>query len=555
MKNYLLLTKIIMKNNEMNMPKEGSKGKAYKTLGTIALACIMLPCCFIVGFIVYIMTQALIEAGGGTEGLELIVQLMCVFGVIFSIMVIFNVLYFSTDLDHLLPLPIRPSELVAAKFTHAYFAESVMEFLILFCGLIGYFIAAGIKPVAGITAILGIFLLPVLPLVYCGIFCLIIMAFFSKAKLLKNVDFMVGLVSVLFVGLFVLSFVQMDSININNYIDNLMNGNNIFLKLMGKIFFTVPLFLKAVEENSILYCLLFVLVHVVCIAIMLLLGNLLYLKGVYLVSSGGRSGKKIKATSGENEICLKKRTANQSYFVKECLILCRTPAYRKYCVVVNLIWPILVIALFSMPATKNFMETFTRLFHRGYVASDMIVLLFVIILSFFATAMNSIASTSFTREGAHFSFLKYVPVRYKTQIQLKALVSILFSGGTVLISVILLCSFMKCTLASTIYFLVIAFLSVVMCTYIGIMLDATHPKLDWEDEYGALRGNLNAFFNMALAIVIAFVLCVIGYVLYVYTGFRTAVIFLIYLVWFLVADFTVIRTSIKQSLHCIKNDD
>lgn len=551
MKNFLLLTKVIMKNSEMDMPDEGKKGKAYKTMGTIALLGIMIPCCFIVGYIVFIMTQALMEANGKTEGLELIVQLMSVFGVVFSLMVIFNVLYFSSDLDHLLPLPIKPSELVAAKFTHAYFAESVMEFMILFCAFIGYFFAAGVKPVSLLTAVLGVFLLPVLPLVYCGIFCLIVMAFFSKIRLLKNVDFMVGLMSVLFIGLFALSFMQLDSMSVDNYIEGLMNGNNIFLNIMGKIFFTVPMFMKALTENSILWCLLFIFVNVVCLAVMLLLGNLLYMRGVYLVSTVGRSGRKAKKEPAE---MYRMKSVFSSYLAKECKILCRTPAYRKYCVVVNVIWPMLVIAMFTMPVTKDFMDSFAKVFHRGYVASDIIVLLFVIALSFFATAMNSIASTSFTREGAHFSFIKHTPVPYKTQIFLKALISIIISGITVLISVLMLCIFMGCSVGSTIYFLVIAMLSVIMCTYIGIMLDATHPKLDWEDEYGALRGNLNAFFNMALAIVIAFVFCLIGYMLYDFTEFRTRLIFAIFLAIYLIADFRIIKISMKHSLNCIKND-
>ena len=189
MKNFRTLLKMISRNNDMEMPEHGEKAKGYKVMGIIAMCCIMIPCCLVVGFIVYIMTAALMEAGGQTEGLNLVIQLMSVFGVIFSIMVIFNLLYFSSDLDHLLPLPVKPAELVAAKFTHAYFAESVMEFMVLFCGFIGYFIAAELKPVSVLTSIIGVFLLPVLPLVYCGVFSLIIMAFLAGAKLFKNVDF------------------------------------------------------------------------------------------------------------------------------------------------------------------------------------------------------------------------------------------------------------------------------------------------------------------------------------------------------------------------------
>jgi ABC-2 type transport system permease protein len=551
MKNFLLLTRVITKNNEMDMPDRGNKQKAYKVMGSIAMACIMIPCCIIVGFVVYVMTAALIEAGGMTEGLELIVQLLSVFGVVFSIMVIFNVLYFSSDLDHLLPLPLKPGELVAAKFTHAYLAESVMEFMILFVAFIGYFIAAGLHIVSFLTAAIGVFMLPVLPLVYCGIFSLIVMAFFNKVRILKNVDFMVGLVSVVFVGLFLVSFLKMDSISIENYIDSLMSGKNMFINIMGKIFFTVPLFLKALGSNSILYLLMFILANAVSIAILLLLGNKLYLKGVYLNSSSGKAGKGEKK---HQQITYKKNDVSKAYFMKECRILYRTPAYRKYCVVVNFIWPLIVVALFVLPATKGFMDTLTKLFTKGYVATDIIALLIVIMLSFFATAMNSIASTSFTREGAHFSFIKHVPLEYKLQIRLKAAVSILYSGITTIISVIILCIFMKCSLLTSIYFAIIGMLSVIICTYIGIMLDSAHPKLNWEDEYGALRGNLNAFFNMAIAIVIAFVLCLLGFILFRYTSLDRDMIYIVFLAVFIPVSWYIIRAATEYAVKSISND-
>ncbi len=551
MKEYLLLFKAISKNNGMDMPESGSKAKSYKIMGRLALCCIMLPCCFIVGFIVYVMTQALIEAGGTTEGLELIVQLMSVFGVIFSIMVIFNVMYFSSDLQHLLPLPINPSSLVAAKFTHAYFAESVMEFMILFCGFIGYFVAAGIKPISLITAIFGVFLIPVLPLVYCGIFCLIIMAFFSRVRLLKNVDFMVGLASFIFVGLFLLSFIQLDSVNINSYIDSMMNGNNIFISVMRKLFFTVPLFLKALGENSFIYFFLFVLANAAAIALLLILGNALYLKGVFLVSSNGKTGSR---RGHQEAVSYERTTAFKAYFIKECKILYRTPAYRKYCVVVNLIWPVLVVAMFMLPSTKDFMTAFRGVFINKHVLSDVIVLLMVLAVAFFATAMNSIASTSFTREGIHFTFIKHVPLEYEKQIQVKALVSILYSGITVIISIVMLCIFMGCSPLSYFYYIIIGMLAVVLCTYIGIMLDATHPRLNWEDEYGALRGNLNAFFNMAIAILIAMVLGVVGWLLFRYTRFSSRLIYTIYLVMMVLACYRICRTSIKHTMISIKRD-
>lgn len=526
MKNFKILLKMISKNNEMDMPEHGEKARSYKIMGIIAMCCIMIPCCLIVGYIVYIMTAALMEAQGDVEGLNLVIQLMSVFGVIFSIMVIFNLLYFSTDLDHLLPLPVKPAELVAAKFTHAYFAESVMEFMVLFCGFIGYFVAIGLNPVSLLTSLIGVFLLPVLPLVYCGIFALIVMAFFSRMKLLRSVDFMVGLFTLVFAGLFLWSFAQMDSINITNYIDTLKNGDNIFINIMNSVFFTVPVFLKALRDGSLGYMLLFILINAACIIILLLLGNSLYLKGVHLVSSTG--GRTIKKHRGTGRDCYAVKTPFRSYFDKEVWTLTRTPAYRKYCVVVNVIWPILVAALFRLPMTADAIQSFKVLFGRRYFLADVIVLMAVIVIAFFATAMNSIAATSFTREGKHISFVKHIPVDYRMQIRVKVWVSMVFSGVTVVISTIVLCVLMDCSILDSVYYVALGIISTGICTYTGILLDSVHPKLDWEDEYGALRGNLNAFFNMAIAIVIAIVLCIAGYVFFKFTRFPSYAVYIVY---------------------------
>ena len=86
MKNYRVLLNVIRKNSELVVNENGKKNKSYEIAGSLAMLAIMLPCCFIVGLVVNVMTQALMESGGMTEGLELVILLLSVFGVIFSVM-------------------------------------------------------------------------------------------------------------------------------------------------------------------------------------------------------------------------------------------------------------------------------------------------------------------------------------------------------------------------------------------------------------------------------------------------------------------------------------
>jgi ABC-2 type transport system permease protein len=45
-------------------------------------------------------------------------------------------------------------------------------------------------------------------------------------------------------------------------------------------------------------------------------------------------------------------------------------------------------------------------------------------------------------------------------------------------------------------------------------LDSAAPYQEWDDEYSALRGNLNTFFNMAIMMVCAAVVAILGILIY-----------------------------------------
>ena len=102
--------------------------------------------------------------------------------------------------------------------------------------------------------------------------------------------------------------------------------------------------------------------------------------------------------------------------------------------------------------------------------------------------------------------MKYIPVEYKTQLNIKALISIIISFGFNFIYLLIICYFLEATFMDFIVFTVVSLLSCIFFTYLGIYLDTVNPKLVWEDELNALRGNENTFFSMAISMIIAVVL-------------------------------------------------
>ena len=49
---------------------------------------------------------------------------------------------------------------------------------------------------------------------------------------------------------------------------------------------------------------------------------------------------------------------------------------------------------------------------------------------------------------------------------------------------------------------------------IGMLMDSSAPYVEWDDEYSALRGNLNTFFNMAIMMVLCMVVVGLGLLIY-----------------------------------------
>lgn len=546
MKNILSLVKVLMKNSEMPTPKKGTKGALYRSLGIIAVGCILIPCCLIVGFVSYIMTQALIAANAPASGLLAELHIISAFSVVFGVLVIFNIMFFSSDREHLVPLPFRSHEILAAKFTYAYLAESMMEFLILLSMFVGFFLAYGWSLVSFLAAVIGIFVVPLLPLTYCAIISLLILGCMRKVKNGRIFHHISTILLIIFVLLFLVSFKDMGGITVENYVNSLASDTNLFSQILNKIFFTVPLLMDAVANNSILSLLLFLLGNAGAVAIMLLLGRFLYQPGLYTVGALGSGKKNIR----EDTKLSVPHGIFASYIKKEYLVLLRTKAYSGNCFYINLLWPFGLCLFLFLNREKEGLAHVRNLYQTGNERSILFLTMGVILLSFIATAMNSLASTAFTREGAHLSLVKYIPVPYRMQMYAKAFISLSITYPPLLLCVIIAGIYLNMHPVWYVYYALIILLCVTITTVIGMALDSAHPHSTWDDEYSALRGNLNTFFDMAVVMVISVLICAAAFLCYHFFAPPLLVLHVILAILMLVA--TVFSVLFGQNM-VIKN--
>lgn len=507
------LIRVLSKNSEMQLPKK----KSYRILAGIAVSLIMIPCSLVVGYISFIMTEALIEADNPGGGMLFEMQILSAFSMIFGILVIFSVLFFSSDREHFVTLPIPSHHLMMGKFFYAYIAESIMEFLVLIAVYVGYIVAVGkniglveaFNPISLISSVCGVFLIPLVPMIYSAIFSLILMAALSRVRSGKLFYRTSTLFLLLFAALFIYSLRSMGEINMENYVESLGSGDNLFMETLNVIFFPVPWLGEAISRGNIGYLLLYLLGNAALIGILYLLGKALYQRGLYTAASLGTVKKqKVK----DKDIVIRSHYA--ACLKKELSVILRTRAFSANTAFINLIWPVGTFLLFHFTGDKGALKAFIRMYGMGKERADMILLMVVVSVAFIATALNSVASTSFTREGQHLSLIKYIPVSYRTQMLAKASVSFIFTYPALVATDVIICIYMNVPVMTGVLLAILMLAAHVISVIVGMNLDSSAPYTEWDDEYSALRGNLNVFFNMAIMMLLSVFVILLGLLLY-----------------------------------------
>lgn len=493
-KKIKLLTGALLKNSTADA--DPFKFKGLKIAINIIGSIIMFGCAILVGYFTQILTTAVNLIGGnGTEAAQLILYFINIFGAVFGINVICGLLYFSIDLARILPYPFKPSELFMSKFIVGYLQESIMEFLVIIGIMIGFMISNGFSVLGVIFAIFGVILLPILPLFYCALFSMIFMGFAKKAHSVKGVNMISALCGIVFMLIFAISMFQLSDITVETFIYSIIDGSNVFMNIMQYVFFTIPMLCYAINEQNILLFLLFIVVHIVMVGVLYLLSSKLYSLGISAVMSAGqrKSNKKIKNA--------KSRSKFSASLNREIKTLLRTPTYIMNCIMPNLLIPLAGIIILATNTGKSIHE-----FIYSMNSYDVLLIISTIIISCLITAMSGISSSSFTREGNHADLLKYLPIPYKLNVNVKVAISLIFSMPTAVIGITIICIAIDCGMLIVIENIITSIISVIATVYIGVLCDAMHPKLVWEDELSALRGNMSTFLHMAISIAVGIIL-------------------------------------------------
>ncbi|NLP46912.1 MAG: hypothetical protein GX347_07740 [Epulopiscium sp.] len=500
-KKMWLLTKVLLKGG---MGKSKMKPK-WKVLVGFLVCLWLIP---VAGSIVA-MVAGLYDglASLGQEGLLLEIGMGSASFLVlfFGILYLLNLFYFDKDIENLLSLPFTPGQIIGAKFIVALVYEYVSVSFILL-PVLGVF---GIKARMGIWyylySILVFMTMPAIPLVMAGIIVMIVMRFTNIGKnkdILKIVGGIIGIIFAIGLNIGIQRFTgnMMDPSNLQQLIHQ---GNN---SLLGKTMILFPQvkmsnlgLLYSSSFTGLLWILGFLAVAFLAYFIFLLLGEMIYFKGVVGLSES-KAKRKIFTSEALQRQSIQ-RSVFYSCFWKEIRILLRTPVYFLNCIVMNILGPFFLLIPFFTAQEEGIFEESVKLAQNPNRMGMLLGIGFGIILFFAGT--TGIASTALSREGQQIFVNKMLPIDYMTQIIAKV-ASAAFIGfwGVLILAGIGIILF-RFSFIFIILFMFLGSIGLLFSAFLGILIDLYHPKLDWDNEQKAVKQNFNVFLHMLMIMVFA----------------------------------------------------
>lgn len=494
----LLLTKTLIKNGDgLGI---GDNGRWIKVLliGVMAAGLLPLLIMMMVGVARLVDNLRIIGQEGIVLGFALALSSVIIF--IFGIFYIISSFYFSGDIESLLQLPLKPSQIVSAKFLAVLLYEYLFTALIYLPVMIFFGIKTSAGPLFYLYGLVIFAFVPVIPLAVASVLVMLIMRFTNVSKN-KDIFKITGGVLAIVIGLSFNMILQrvMTGISLEELESLLAEGSNSLAFLAAGLFPSAAWAVKALIAPAtlagFLNLLLFFGVSAAVFALLMVLGERIYFKGVVGLYETG--SKRHMITGVQLDRAAAPGSQFKTYAMTELKLLFRTPIYFLNCVLINFIWPIFFIfPVLSGSTDLSFLSEV-----EGYLADPAgwnVLMAGAFAMSLFLGGSNAVTPTAISREGQGFYIKKYLPMSYKTQLLAKTCSGFVLGLVSLFIMVIFAVAFMRLPLLPAMLILGTAWLGILATSLTGILIDLMNPKLKWNSEQQAVKQNMNVLYNMLL---------------------------------------------------------
>ena len=424
---------------------------------------------------------------------------------LFGIYYVIAAFYFARDLDLLIPLPLRPGEVMASKFA----VVVINEYLTVSAVVLPIVITLGVVSRAGagywVNAALVYLALPVIPL---ALVSLAVVALMRVINVSRKKDALILVGSLVLIGASVAVQVGLGRSagghgqgagGMQATAESLaafFTSPNSLLNRVGAFFPPAIWATRAIaggfSREGLAHLALFLGVSIGLFAAMVALAEKLFYRGV--IGLGETTGKKRRLSRDEMSRRVSSgRRAFAAVFGREWKIMNRTPIFLLNGVLVSVLLPALFVLMASvdtgggggqggdtMSLLKMLMES-----------NPLIVILGAALFMTICGSINGTASSTFSREGAQFWISQVIPVAPREQAVAKFAHSYLVATLGVVTSAVVAGVFLHVKAAHLAVGAGLALVAGVLLTAVGMIIDLARPLLDWTNPQKAIKQNLN----------------------------------------------------------------
>ena len=503
MNKVLKLTKIFLKNSFSNMDaKMGVTSKNSKNK-FILYGILFLYLAVLVTFFSYNLINGLITINQQTVFIGII--LFIVFGVVIAqaIFSSINILYFTKDSEYLLPLPLKPYQIILARTNVMLVVQFLIIALVGLLPLVIYGILTNASISYYILMLISVLLLPILPVL---LICILVMIIMSFARLTKNKNKFQVLAYILLLVIVVVFSISISSVKgdiSNEEMAQMIVQANGMIEIAKGYFPTLDFLINALTTSSLVVAIIEILktigITIVGFLIYMFIAQKIYFKGLVGNLFSSDSKNKNKEVNQKKYINSK---LYRSYVGKEFKNLVRNPIFLMQCLLPAILIPVLMMGVVysGMSSQSEDMSQITQITSMMETNTFFMACIILCVIQFFSMFIY-ISITAISREGENAVFMKYIPVSLYKQYIYKCIPNIIMNVVTIVICLAVAQYLLKLPIITIILLFIVATVIGTLQSIVMIIIDLKRPKLSWDSEYAVVKQNFNLIFPMIIGMI------------------------------------------------------
>lgn len=521
MNKIVSLTKVLIKNS---FQKYNENNKNKNIVGKVILY--ILLGAYLMGifaFLSYGLISTLKQANQESMFIGIFLLGLALLTIIQSIISATNVFYFSKDIEYILPLPLKPKEILISKLNVILITEYIMEIIFAVTPITIYGIINLQGPMFYIISLLVLIVFPIIPILIATFIIMIIMSFSKRFKNKDRFRLIAPLIGIILAVIMSFSLSGTTNYSEEDLLNSLKQANSMVEMVSDNLPIIKPA-INAIVNSSFVEFLKLLGITLILYIVFILIGNKIYFRGVIgNLSSGTKKGKEVKLKK------IKINSIGKSYIIKEFKVLLKNPIFFIQCVLPSVLMPIIFLGIFIVTLNTNNSQEALNEFKSvlGIYIETPIGLAIIISVTEFLTSMLYIAPTVISRDGQNAIFMKYIPISYYKQLIYKGIPNIFFGTITSTIVIAFIYILAKPSLVFLLTVFIINLILLILQTLLMELVDLRKPKLEWTTEYAVVKQNLNLLWPVVLNLLEIGIILIISILLNFTNYLLTAIILIV----------------------------